>query len=83
MKNLLWDFANICCSGKVKLCVALSGLLLRQTWCNRAMRSFQTDTIPRGKAIMCADTLELVERWPGQAGLSQGSEEGATVSGHL
>lgn len=47
------------------------------------MWSFQTDTIPRGKTIMCADTLEFVERWPQQAGLSQGSGEGATVSGHL
>lgn len=47
------------------------------------VRAFQTDTILRGKAIMCADTLEFVERRPVQAGVSQGSEEGATVSGHL
>lgn len=40
-------------------------------------------TILRGKAITCADTLEFVERWPVQAGLTQGSKEGATVSGHL
>lgn len=47
------------------------------------VRAFQTVTTLRGKTIMCADTLELVERWPMQAGVSRGSEQGATVSGHL
>lgn len=57
-------------------------MFLRQTWCNRAMWLGHF-TILRGKAITCADTLEFVERWPVQAGLTQGSKEGATVSGHL